>query len=757
MKKLQITIAAISAVLLLGEVRLAEAACSGGATQFTCLSEADYLAKLGELGYSTIVEGFEDDAAWGTVRSMLTVTNSAPSITSQGITWTANHVQSEITTGMARRTGRWGLYDPDHGYATGSTAQCDIDNPPEHCLWYDGFTGTRAAGEAALYAAGGYIKTSTVGAALVLVIDDDEINRIDFGKLSDTAYHFFGVIDTRGFNRFQFKEIDGKIGQKFLIFGDDFTFAIDPAGANSAPVWLPDTSAAVNHSWSFIDAASGYLDAVVIAGPPTTHGGDPGVLRLRNVSDLGFEMRFQEWDYRARDFGDTSHAVEDIPYVVLQPGRHLMSDGSEWEVGRFNLGGTGNWQGILFDTPFAAPPHLFLTVQTYNGSQAVAVRARNVSMDGFEAALLEEEALMDGHSAESIGYLAIDSPAGGGLLDLDAAQVPYLLQSLSADHRWSPVLSQRLRVEEEQSRDSEVRHVDETLHVLALGDQVLAQQVSHNGADTSALRRLAPTQDAPMEWGLIRGIDHHWQTLPFAKTYTDPVLIAKPASNNGADPGVIRLRNITTTDAELRYQEWNYLDGSHPTEDVFYMISEAGEYSLAGLSVEADWLTSNKLGRAGQWDAIGFNSLFLADPAVFASVMSYNGADTVTTRIRNLDLSGFELAMDEQESKTDGHTNERLGWIAIEQGSATTSDGRRLQVFFEQLNHVLTPVPYPTASAHRHPSVLVDIDSNYGGDTVSVRHANPTNAQIELKLSEEQSRDAETNHVLEDVGVFVGE
>ena len=302
---------------------------------------------------------------------------------------------------------------------------------------------------------------------------------------------------------------------------------------------------------------------MVIAGPPTYHGADPGVVRLQNVSDLGFELRFQEWDYRQRDLADTYHAVEEIPYVVLQPGRHLMSDGSEWEVGTFTLGGTGTWQGVSFTQPFADPPHLFLTVQTYNGNQAVTVRASNLTVGGFEAAFFEEEALKDGHVTETVAYLAIDSPAGGGLLDLDGVQVPYLLQSLNADDRWSPVLSQRLMVEEEQSRDSEIGHTDETLHVLALGNQILAQQVSHNGGDTTALRRLAPTNDAPMEWGLIRGIDHSWQTLPFAKTYTDPVLIAKPASNNGADPGVIRLKDVGADHAQLRYQEWNYLDDWH--------------------------------------------------------------------------------------------------------------------------------------------------------------------------------------------------
>jgi hypothetical protein len=537
---------------------------------------------------------------------------------------------------------------------------------------------------------------------------------------------------------------------------------LDPA-VGLAPAWPAETAAQVNQNWSFIDAPSGYLDAVVIAGPPTVHGADPGVVRLRNVTDTGFELRFQEWDYRARVYGDSAHMREDIPYLVLQPGRHTMSDGSVWEVGTFSLGGTGAWQGELFTQPFTMAPKLFLTVQTYNGNQAVSVRARNISADGFEAALYEEEALMDGHSAETIGYLAIASPAGGGLIALDGVQVPYLLQSFNGDERWSPVLSQRLKVEEEKSKDDEIDHGDETIDVLALGDQLLAQQVTSKGGDTTALRRLEPTGDAPMEWGMLRGLNHTWQVLPFAKSYTHPVLVAKPVSSNGADPGVIRIKDLKGDHAQLRYQEWDYLDGNHGArEDLFYLVSEAGSYQLGGLDVEADELTSNKLGRAGQWETISLGSLFPRDPAVFASVMSTNGADAVTTRIRNLepaqfDPAQFELAMDEQESKSDGHATETLGWIAIERGTATTSEGRKLQVFFKQLNDQRTAVVYPKDTSHRYPTVVTDVDSTDGADPVVLRYVNPTNLQIELKLEEEKSKDSETSHALEDVGIFVGE
>jgi PhoPQ-activated pathogenicity-related protein len=525
-----------------------------------------------------------------------------------------------------------------------------------------------------------------------------------------------------------------------------------------SPIWLPSDEARTDHRWTFVDAPAFFVGPVVLAGPPTHHGADPGVVRLRNVSDLGFDLRFKEYDYRERDLGDVYHAFEDIPFAVFRPGRHVMSDGSVWEVGTFNLDGTGNWASAQFSTAFSEPPHLFLTVQTTNGNQAVSVRARNIAADGFQAALFEEEALMDGHLSETIGYVAVSSPTGGGMIDLDGTAMPYLLQAVTTDHRWVPVLSQRLRLQEEQSRDSEVGHIDETLHVLMLGNQVFAQQVTNNGFDTTALRRLAPSSDAPMEWGLIRGVDHNWANLPFAKSYNDPVVVAKPASNHGGDPGVIRTRGISGTHAQLRYQEWQgYLDGSHVREDIFYLVSEAGQHSLGGLAVEADWLKTSKLGLAGQWEGVIFNSLFLSDPVLISSVMTYQGGDTVTTRIRNLDASGFNVAMDEQESKNDGHIEETLGWIAIEAGGTVTADGRRLDAFFTQIDHNLTSVPFGVPSAHRYPSVIGDIDSSHGMDPVFLRYANPTNAKIDFKLTEEQSMDTETSHAIEDVGVFVGE
>ncbi|NEX21765.1 hypothetical protein G3480_15835 [Thiorhodococcus mannitoliphagus] len=536
--------------------------------------------------------------------------------------------------------------------------------------------------------------------------------------------------------------------------------------AADAPIWVPNAGAAVDHNWAYVPAPSGYADAVVIAGPPSFRGPHPGVARLRNVGPWGFELRFQEWDYLARDFGDNYHHVEDIPFLVLEPGRHRLSDGSLWEVGTFALGGTAAWTGMPFTTPFSEAPKLFLTVQTTQEDQAVSVRARNVTESGFEAALFEEEALNDGHATEIVGYLAISSPSGSGLLDLRDEQAPYLLQTLAGNGHWVPAVSQRLKLEEETSRDGEVDHTDETLHLLALGRQLFAQQVSFNDSDTTALRRLEPTGDAQLEWGLLRGVDHGWQVLPFAKHYLDPVVIAKPVSSADGDPGVMRLTDVSGDFARLRYQEWDYLDGAHRPEDVFFMVAEAtrpitGPHNLGGLTIEARKLATSALARAGEWSGVTFSANLAPDglipPAVFASILSSNDSDAVTTRIDNLGVWGFDLAMDEQKTKRDGHLPERISWIAAQAGQGITSEGLQIDVFFQSLDDAPRSLSYPRPTCNLHPTVLGDVVSSVELDPVFLRYANPTNTQIELGLTEETSDEGDPFHAPEDVGILIAE
>ena len=215
-------------------------ACGGGPQIFTCWKEAAFLAKADALGLPRFTEGFEDDAIWGAARSP----NNLLSVSSRGLEWRANDFDpthsvpplppppapNEITTGSgAARTGQWGIYDVEHGYATGTSAQCDIDAPPDHCLYHDGYTISRGAGAGPFFGAGGYF-SGTYGARVAIVLDGDWQNPIGGGIVSFGGDSFFGVIDAgpTGFAEVQFRETDGKVGQLLFIFADDFTLLAQP-------------------------------------------------------------------------------------------------------------------------------------------------------------------------------------------------------------------------------------------------------------------------------------------------------------------------------------------------------------------------------------------------------------------------------------------------------------------------------------------------------------------------------------------------
>ena len=79
--------------------------------------EAEFHNALALLGYTATHEGFEDDAAWGGVRSFITSGfKTASSISNLGMTWTSNYVAGNITTGEGpARSGLYGFYSYLHG------------------------------------------------------------------------------------------------------------------------------------------------------------------------------------------------------------------------------------------------------------------------------------------------------------------------------------------------------------------------------------------------------------------------------------------------------------------------------------------------------------------------------------------------------------------------------------------------------------------------------------------------------------------
>jgi hypothetical protein len=202
------------------------------------LDQEQFIAAVTALGISALHEGFENEDAWGAVRSSIVGgTFSAPQVCHLGICWTANNLISNITTGAGPAlTDNWGLYAIPHGSYTDPDESCPL--PGEYG---DGWRASAIEGE--FIAMGGWIETNTPFAKLGVYLGDYPANPVDLGETCDppdsencasnsvvtTQHQFWGVIEPAGFLSIEFRELEGKLeiggGDIKYIYADDFWFA----------------------------------------------------------------------------------------------------------------------------------------------------------------------------------------------------------------------------------------------------------------------------------------------------------------------------------------------------------------------------------------------------------------------------------------------------------------------------------------------------------------------------------------------------
>ena len=240
----------------------------------------------------------------------------------------------------------------------------------------------------------------------------------------------------------------------------------------------------IDDEWADVRFSRGFSNPVVIAGPPSYNGEQPVVVRVRNVTSDGFEIKLSEYEYL-----DGNHSVEQVAWMAVEAGEHTDKQGVVWEARKFIANGDKEARTTRsFNSNFGATPAVFATAQTYNGDDPFAVRVDNLSASSFQVILDEEEAKTDGHGDETIGYLAIsEAPNSDHVKTL-------FFGSAEVTDAWTDVDAISLMMQEETSADPEVGHAADTVNVFGVTHDAggtpmyFAQDVSYDGTDTAALR-----------------------------------------------------------------------------------------------------------------------------------------------------------------------------------------------------------------------------------------------------------------------------
>ena len=427
----------------------------------------------------------------------------------------------------------------------------------------------------------------------------------------------------------------------------------------------------VGSDWTTVNLGENYVSPVVIAGVPTHSDGEAGVVRVNNVQANGFQTRFEEWDYL-----DGTHGLEAISFIVAPAGREVFADGTIAVAGTFV---TSDEAEVIFTQPFAGKPTLLLTVQSANDVSTVSVRASEVTSTGFKARLLEQEASTDGHSAETIGYLALYNASGNGTAKVDGSDMAFSYETIELDSLWRKAAAGVMVVEEEQSADTEVLHPFETINHLVVGGHHFAQDISTQDIESCALRRSVIDSDNDGlfdEWELqyfgdlsqvasgdpdgdgltnsqefdagsdptvseyvdywtygVLSVNSSWQNV-VTENYAAPVVIAGIPTNNEPAPGVVSLRNVAKDGFQVKFAEWDYLDGIHGNEELPYLVAPTGRSTLADGTVCE--VGTFELTASGQWVGHTFSNSFAGTPLVLLTVQSANESSPVVVRAKDV-------------------------------------------------------------------------------------------------------------------------
>ena len=315
-----------------------------------------------------------------------------------------------------------------------------------------------------------------------------------------------------------------------------------------------------------------------------------------------------------------------------------------------------------------------------------------------------------------------------------------------------------------------IEYADGTIFQIANGQ---IEPLGTSGSTNSKSVVLQDDNGAAVEIGFITmdwTVGDPWAQITFEHPFSvAPAVVAKPLTYEGGDPTITRVRNVTSTGFEIRIQEWDYRDGNHITESLFFMAADAGAYDLtvndnSGNDVDIKVEAGSIAAVTSMCEVFANKNIgpFVETPIVFTGVSTFNDAAAVTTRNHNVSTSSFDYCMEEEEAADNIHAGEDVHYIVMAPETGATfpiagvTDSTKTPVEVGQIFNVNNAWKTHTFTNPfgGQPSIVADIQTVNGPDTVSVRIANAkwSATEFDIQLDEEQSLDSETSHVNENIG-----
>jgi len=506
-------------------------------------------------------------------------------------------------------------------------------------------------------------------------------------------------------------------------------------------------------SFGWVDFSQTFNQVPVVTSTVSSFNEEDAVCsRLKNINTTGFNFRMQE-----QELNRQIHTIETISYIAWEPSSGTVGN-LTFEVDKTDDVIKHNLQTIVYNETFMATPVFLADMQTTDGWDTANLRQQNKDLYGIDINITEEQSRDSEiyHTTEVVGYMVfakidicIDTDEDG-LTDDDEINI-YGTDPNNPDtdgdgiNDGNEVKFWGYDWDMDFDNDGIINLLDSDADGDGFSDGAEKAEGFDPGDPNS-------NPAFPLEIGEV-SVDHNWKRVVLNDTFIDPVVVANPLSYNGGDPAVLRIRNVDSRGFDIRVQEWDYLDGAHTTENVSYIVMERGAYALPdGTMVEAGTFDTDTTSSFG-W--VDFSQTFNQVPVVTSTVSSFNEEDAVCSRLRNIDTTGFEFRMQEQELNRQIHTIETISYIAWEPSSGTVGNLTfEVDKTDDMITHNLQTIVY-NETFMATPVFLADMQTTDGWDTANLRQQNKDLYGIDINITEEQSRDSEIYHTTEVVGYMV--
>lgn len=189
----------------------------------------------------------------------------------------------------------------------------------------------------------------------------------------------------------------------------------------------------------------------IVIAIANSSGNNSASIRITNISTTGFDeliLEPENWDGR--------HLAQETQYIAVEPGRHVLPNGTIIEAGFVDMtetqfgtgftGGVASWRPISFSSPLPGTPVILHQLQSANSETRnvanqssqphITSIARNPNISGFQLAIDRSQANSGPFpSAERVGWIAIQSGQSGSFPDTGGANINWSTRTTTTNIR----------------------------------------------------------------------------------------------------------------------------------------------------------------------------------------------------------------------------------------------------------------------------------------------------------------------------------